>query len=428
MWKVASFCIGLLISALLLLSCTPADVQNSISGKINNMSNGEPIAGATVLAGSYMAATDASGSFFISVDKSEPTVNGVFAAFKGLEYRFLALEQVSIDASSNPVLNLSLIPTQAGYPFITISGRVYYADGTTELADGSSIALCILNAKGGIELAYSAGYGGGYSVASRAFGTDCFVAVLVWPSGGTFFSFYLKHQDLSTNRSGYDLTKPSTGYTPVTINGPLGASLLGNLEAPGYRILPGFVRVTFAGVTTLDLQIYNPDNFDFSWSVNTQELGTPGAGDTTVRAMAAAVAPLSSPTGLTLPSEGPAGIVDAATTAAWDSGTSTLSFTTAPATGANGFALDLTDGSAASGAGILWMSSGSFSLPEALVMEVLEAGEAWDLKVIPAWTPAGTDLLSLFLKIGPSNFPEGVGFQLVQVMPGASGTKADLIP
>ncbi len=82
MWKKASFCIGLLISVLLLGACTPADVRHSISGMIRNASNGEPIAGATVLAGSYTAITDASGSFFIVVDESEPTVTGAFAAFK----------------------------------------------------------------------------------------------------------------------------------------------------------------------------------------------------------------------------------------------------------------------------------------------------------------------------------------------------------
>jgi hypothetical protein len=414
---------------MLLLSCAQVEVQNSISGRIKNMLNGEPIAGATVLAGGYTATTDTSGNFFISVDKSEPSVSGVFAVFKGLEYKFFAMDQVSIDAASNPVFNFSLRPIETGYPFITLSGRVYYADGTTELEDGSVVALYILNSRGGIEQAVDTNYsqaGGGYSLISRALGTDCFVGVLVVPSGGTFFSFYLKNQVLSTNQSEYDLIQPATGFTSLTLNGPIGAGLQGSIEVPGYGLLSGFIQEAFAG-TPLVLDVYNPDNYAFNWMVRTLAAG-PGAGDTTVRATATALAALSSPITLSVPSGGPAAIVDAAGTAAWDSGTRTLSFDTTPALGASGFALNLADGSAASGAGILWMSSGSFTLPAALVTDVLDAGTAWDVQVIPAWTPAGTDVLSLFLKIGPSNFPEGIGFELVQVMPGASGTAVDLIP
>jgi hypothetical protein len=433
MLKKALIAIGLALQALLLLSCAPADTaeeaQYSITGTIKNLLSGEPIAGVTILAGSHEAVTDSSGNYSISIDPSEPTVDGSFAVFKGLDYTFLAIDQVSIDATDDPVLNLLLPPTDTGLPSITLSGELFYADGTTELEDGSVVALCVLNTKGGIDLAVDTNYsqaGEGYSLSSRAFGADCFVGVLVLPNGGSFFSFYLKEQDLTTNKADYELTQPATGYTSIVFNGPDGASFSGNLRVPDYGILPGFVRESFSGSTTTTVDVYNPDELSFNWTVSKMESGTPASGDTTLRVSSTALAALSSPIDLTVPSGGPTAIVEAATTAAWDGATGTLSFGSAD--GANGYAVDLADGSSANGSGILWMSSTSFELPAALVSEVLESGEAWDATVNSAWTPAGTDMLSLFLRIGISHYPEGAAFQLVQIMPGAGGTAADLIP
>jgi len=216
-------CLGLVLTAmLLLLSCTPLDesqaAQYTISGKVIDMLNGEPIVGAKILAGSYTATTDASGNYSISVDKSAPTVSGVFAAFKGLGYFFFAIDQVSIDATTNPVFNLALSPSSnAGYPSIDISGRIYYQDGTTELEDNSEVVLCILDGSGGMDLVSDSSYsqaGGGYSVTPRSFGSSCFVAVMVMPDAGAPFSFYLKNQDLSGDKSGYSLTQ-SVSKNPI---------------------------------------------------------------------------------------------------------------------------------------------------------------------------------------------------------------------
>ncbi len=92
--------LGLLLGAL--LSCNGNGGGWTISGKVFDYVTGVGISGATVVFGGYSGTTDLSGAYSIKVPDSVSSVDGVFAAFKGLEYTFLAAGGISVDPIMAP--------------------------------------------------------------------------------------------------------------------------------------------------------------------------------------------------------------------------------------------------------------------------------------------------------------------------------------
>jgi len=145
----------------------------TISGRVYDWVTGAGISGATVVFGNYSGTTDLSGAYSIMVPDSVSSVQGVFAAFKGLAYAACAGGTATVDPTVNPVYDIALAPSDAfGYIDRNLSGRVY-DDAAAQIASNSWIQLAFLNEAGGqwwTETDYQAG--SGYAAATKAYGSS----------------------------------------------------------------------------------------------------------------------------------------------------------------------------------------------------------------------------------------------------------------
>jgi hypothetical protein len=391
------------------------------------------ISGATVVFGNYSGTTDLSGAYSIPVPGSVSSVEGVFAAFKGLEYTFLAAEGISVDCTTDPVYNIGLAPTDtSGYPGRNLSGRIY--DNTAaELSDGVGVGFHFLNANGG-QWYTTSDYGlAGYSLTTKTFGSGCFVNVVARvepdPFSVPLLQFYLKDQDLSVDRNDYDLTHPpDEDFTTVTVNGTGGSGTMfyGSLIVPNR----GWVGITggeIDGSYSASYPIYNPDGFQMGWFVQTYETDTPVPDVNTVK-FSSAVLPFSD--AIDLPPAythaAPSGVVNGASVN-WNAGTRTLSFD--EVAGANSYWLFMRDNDGHSSTVV--SSSSSITLPSKLVADILDAGAGWDLTVWPVYSPqaAPANLMDFSLSWDLTGSPVGaprMEMQAAAIMTGV--TKVDAIP
>lgn len=334
--------------------------------------------------------------------------------------------------TTDPVYNIGMCPVDtAGHTERNLSGRIYDSTGN-EIADGSWVVFVIFNENGGYSGVGDIPYdksGGGYSVSSLTFGSDCLVVVTVDDEfGDDLFWFYLTDQDLSTDRANYDLTQPSSGYTTVNLNGTLGTMFQGYLVVPfpPQGMILGCLDGDLFSSSSASAEIYNPNGFlPMMWWTVTGDMDSPGPGDMTMRIHAQQMDFAST---ITLPSPvtfaGPTETVDGAT-AGWDG--STLSFD--PAAGSDGYIVTLEDDSGYFG--MIWLSSSSsVTLPGELVTAVLGPGTGWDLAVMPA---AGPDFdpdnilgFALHWDISEGGIPY-TEFQAVVVF-ADDVTKVDIIP
>jgi hypothetical protein len=388
---------------------------------------GDGIAGATVVFGEYSDTTGASGAYSITVPASVSSVQGVFAAFKGLNYRFRVCGSIAVDPTTNPVFNIGLYPSDdtTGYINRNLSGKVY--DKTpAEIGDGSEITFGILNENGGGSWSH-ANYlaGSGYSTSTKSFGSNCFLTVEVADEfGSDLFRFYKTGQNLSADLNNYDHTQPSTGFTTVNFNGSSpGSSFQGYLVVPNYGyIMYVYGELSLSSQATLEL--YNPGNYPICWSMYGFVPDTPGPGDTTwwftsVTLPFSATIDLPAPYTHAAPSE----TVDGAT-ANWDG--STLSFD--PAAGANAYGVVLEDDTGYRG--VIIMNSSSITFPVELVTTVLDPGAGWDMQVGPVWIPqANADqVLDYTLRLYRGEGGPLMGDSQGAVVTTQDVTKADLIP
>jgi len=421
--------LGLLLGAL--LGCGGNGGGGTISGKVFDWITGVGISGATVVFGSYSGTTDLSGAYSITVPGSVSSVDGVFAAFKGLEYTFLAAGGISVDPATDPVYNIGLGPTNpSGYPGINLSGTIRDNTGA-ELSDGTGLGFDFINANGGQQYV-AEDYGlVGYSLNTKTFGSGCFVSLVARDQPNPFeaprLQFYLQDQGLSVDRNDYHLTQPpDVDYTTVTVNGTDGTMFHGCLVAPN----GGWVGVTggeFSGSSNGTLKLYNPDSFQMGWFTMTDETDTPAPGERTLK-FSAAILPFSGT--INLPAaythDAPSGAVDG-TRVNWNAGTGTLSFDAVD--GANGYMIILLDNGGHSST--MFSISSSIAFPSKLVTDILDAGAGWDLTVWPMYSPQATPetLVDLSLSWDLTGSPASAMRMECQFAAiGTDLTKADAIP
>jgi hypothetical protein len=422
--------LGLLLGAL--LACQPPDGNGkgggTISGRVYDWVTGAGISGATVIYGDYSATTDLSGAYSLTVPEGVSSVDGVLAAFKGLEYSFLATGAISGDPTPDPVYNIGLAPIDtSSYPETNLAGRIF-DDTPAEISEGCGIRFAFVNEQGGLwesETNYAAA--SGYAVATKAFGSSCFVIVNVLDeSDDPLFQYYLTGQDLSSDRTDYDFTKPSTGFTDVTLNGTLGTNYQGSLIGPN-SLGVEYAGGDLFGFSQATLQLYNPNNYPMVWVTSAVDADNPLPGLNTLK-MHAQTMPFSGT--IALPAAythaAPLGAV-VGTTVSWDAGTRTLSF--GAVSGANGYLLMLDDDQG-SFSSMMVLSTPSISFPAELVANILDAGTGWDVTVWPLYSPQANSegLVELATSIDPTgNSPPLTDLQAALIQSSAA-TKVDAIP
>jgi hypothetical protein len=415
----------------------------TISGKVFDWVTGAGISGATVVFGNYFGTTDLSGAYSITVPDSVSTVDGTLAAFKGLEYTFLATAGISIDPTTDPVYNIGLAPTDASaYPGRNLAGRIYDNTGA-ELSVGSRLEFYFINENGG-QQRVTQNYGpAGYSLNTKTFGSDCFVNVVARDEPNPFsvplLQFYLKDQDLSVDLDPYDHPydlnqPPDENFTTVTANGTGGTMFYGFLVVPN-RGWAGIAGEDFNESSNVTLKLYNPDDFQMGWLTQTVDPDTPEPGVGTFK-ISVAMLPFSDT--INLPAAytqaAPLGAVDG-TSVDWDSSTGTLSFD--EVNGANGYWVFLRDDDGYSST--LFSNSSSIAFPSKLVMDILDAGAGWDLTVWPIYSPQATPakLVDFSLSMDPTvdlADPTGSGVSVPRMECQAAAlmigdvTKVDAIP
>ncbi|OHD75022.1 MAG: hypothetical protein A2177_04835 [Spirochaetes bacterium RBG_13_68_11] len=383
---------------------------------------GEPIEDVTVVFGSYATATNVAGFYSIEVPTTVTSVTGTFVAYKGLEYAFRACAGISVDPTTDPVYDFDLAPNDpSGYSEVNLSGKIF--DNTaTELGDSTDVWFFFANENSGRWRA-AASYSSGYSVATKATGSNCFMAV------GTDFTFYQIGQNLSVDLTNHDLTQPpAIDYNSVTLNGTTGTMFFGNLLVSDSVSCVGYLSGFFIMGPTTTLDVYNPENYPLQWYVVTGESDTPAPGLTTIRC---SIGTTSYSDTITLPAAytgpAPTGIVNGASVT-WNG--STLTFT--PATGANFYMLVLGDDTGHYGS-LQVSSAASVTFPSGFVTSVLELGAGWDLVAWPVYSSAVTPALLLIgsLIADPSGQPPDKPqlFEFGTGMIQFSGvTKTDAIP
>lgn len=258
---------------------SPATGPHTVSSRVIDIYTGAPVPDAKVGFGMHTGKTDGNGNYSFTVDDGE-TITGNFYACRGSDYQFMVIGGLNITPSSDVTYNLALTPSLA--PGYTLSGQVFEDNGSTQIADNSSITFTIYNENGGSS-SYDATYNssnGGYSITTATFGTNCLISLQINNDNNstpTHYSYY-DTVDIPSANTTHDFTKPSTGFSTVTVNGN-GESFSAIMQYSN-TITIDQIDETLSG-TSMDIDIYNPDNKEFIWSTETDAIDTPASGDVT---------------------------------------------------------------------------------------------------------------------------------------------------
>ncbi len=409
----------------------PSGGGGTISGRVYDWVTGAGISGATVVFGNYSAATDISGVYSITVDAPVSALQGVFAAFKGLDYQFRVCGSISIDPTTDPVFDIGLMPADStGYAQRSLGGTI--RDNTGAGIGEAHLWLEIKNENGGRGSSETGSNSvGGYATTTQTFGADCFVIVNVEHSSeNPLFLYYLTGQDLSADLSSFNLQQPpSADFTTV--------SLLGSQYSmfEGYLVVPNYGWVSYASgdlfsSSQVTLNLYNPNDYPMCWYTQTASFDTPGPGDLTVWINGVTL-PFSNVISLPVPYSQPApsATVDG-TTASWNGSTRTLAWEAVD--GANGYLAFLADYSTEDPRfyGYILMNSSFITLPSEFVSAVMDRGQGWDLGVWPAWSPQADaeEVLRFALSFESGGQGPPLGDFQVAIVQTGDVTKADIIP
>jgi len=402
----------------------------TISGRVYDYLTGAGIVDATVVFGDYSANTDDSGAYLITVPESVTTVQGVFAAFKGLDYKFRACGTITLDPASDPVFDVALMPDDpSGYVGRSLGGTIRDSAGAG-IGEGH-LWLSIGNEKGGRGWSEANYMPAAFSTSTKTFGSSCFVTVDVAdPSDNPLFLYYLSDQDLSIDLSDYNLQKPpSSAYRTVTLEGSQYSMFQGYLVVPGYGWV-SYASGDLASSPQATLELYNPKNYPMCWLTQTAVFDAPGPGDMSI-SMHAQTMPFSEAIDLPAPytHAAPSGTVDG-TTAVWTASTRTLAWEAV--NGANAYVVFLADYSADDPHfyGYILGNSSSITLPVELVSAVMNTAHGWDLGIWTAWSPQADEekILEFNLRFDSGGQGPPLGdFQAV-VVESEDVTKYDIIP
>ncbi len=410
----------IVINLLIISSGCPAPdpVNYTISGRVFNGCTGVGITGAHVMIGDRIVTTETNGNYSLSMGNSG-VFTGTFGAWYNQDYSFWLLYDVSLDLKNQSVYDIKLDPNDiSSYTRVTISGAIPQADST----NGGILNLEVYNQMGGRSSAQTTIAADATDYSLEVIGGEMNSLIIVKYQQNASLSQstslrYYTNQDLRNNLT-LDIT--SGGTTTITVNGQIGAGFLAHLAPPVYRVYEAYVPMTGLGADSMDIQVFNPDNFPQVWNtISSQLIGN----DAFQRYNISGVIPFSSQVNLPAPvdpANDPAESVDAST-ASYNSTDRTVAFT--GVTGTNFYMLSLTSDS--SNFGNIMIIGDSFILPESFMTDVIEPDSGWDLRITAAWTSDR----SLFVKNLGNRYDNIEPVQAISVMNMANTDyRADFIP
>jgi hypothetical protein len=168
------------LGLVLLASCSNSiahETTYTLSGTVTDKTSGAGIAGAIFHYAGVSETTGSDGKFSMDLGSSTAIING-YLSVDASGYEIDAIDSVTLDPKSNLAIIIKLQPNSTtGYTKHTLTGRVYQADGTTEISD-SQVDIQVLSIDGRnhrSSVVYSPGTG--FSLDSLFFGADCLVTV-----------------------------------------------------------------------------------------------------------------------------------------------------------------------------------------------------------------------------------------------------------
>ena len=353
----------------------------TVTGHVYDGDTGAPVAGATYRIGDYAALTGTDGAFSLAVPESETTISGDQYVYKGTEYDFLVIPNRTIAVTPDPQLVFYLDPYDAP-AFQPVDIEVMDISGN-ELTSDTGVRLIIQNSAGGryeIERPY-----GEFPLPDElpTFGGSCSVALFVLNGDGATTDWYYYETGVDTS-SGLSLTVSESAVAgqskTVYIDGAA-------VSAVPYAFLQqagsGFQFGSWGVASGSGVQIYDPDNDDqFLWA--RLNIVTDGTAETNILASKSATQGVTDNQTVTLPPTGdlsftyPGGAADSSS-ATWDAGIGTLSFTAVA--DAAGYRVKFEDNNCF--LGMVFGAPDSFTFNADFVARVLDQGAGWDLNIEP---------------------------------------------
>lgn len=302
--------------------------EYTISGKVIDPT-GSGVAGAKVGFGSNITTSDANGNYSVTV-KANKAITGNFYVCKGTDYNFQVLGGINFTPISDLGYNIIIEPVASNFPTHNVHGFIYEADGSSEIADGSNVEISIYNKNGG--LPYNAGVSSyssttGYSIDTPIFGSNCLLDITVKDNNYNFlYNYYIDNIDLSASDISLNLTKPSSGFTPVTVTGVDGEFIWGFMKYSNFQFPPAFSE-ELSGTTSVNFDIYNPEHKAFFWATRIHLSDSPDNGDFTDKIKVSAASVPGAAVTLPVPSLAAPTHSVSGSSISYSPGTGTLSFT-----------------------------------------------------------------------------------------------------
>lgn len=283
MKKSAMVLLSILSVLIILIGCSDLGLNSpsgyTISGKVIDFITGDGVSGAKVGFGQNIVTTDFNGNYSFTLAENEK-ITGNFYVCKGLEYQFLVFSGLNITLDSDINYNIKVRSASGGGMLThTVSGQFFYSNGTTQIPNDSEVFITIITENGGwYKVSFDYDTTTGYSIDTAAFGADCSLFIEVGDS--IPFFYYLENVDLSASTVSLDLTKPSTGFSTVTVTGVYDDYFNGTMVYSD-SINIDLRRYSIDAATTKDIEIYNPDGKEFFWKTFIDAIDIPSQNDST---------------------------------------------------------------------------------------------------------------------------------------------------
>ncbi|RPJ07844.1 MAG: hypothetical protein EHM28_05895 [Spirochaetaceae bacterium] len=181
--SIKTLFLGLAICGILfaLTGCsTEAEgTEHFLTGIVYDYYSAVGVQNATVTFGDTTVLTGVDGRFSISLGASGGLASGDFTIHKSGYYPYF-YDNSSVDSSGDCEISYPLFRS-SGYVDKTLSGHIYYHDGSTELSAGTSYSISIRNERGQEIDFESGGYPGpeGYSMLTQVQGQNCIIYVKI---------------------------------------------------------------------------------------------------------------------------------------------------------------------------------------------------------------------------------------------------------
>jgi len=303
--------------------------EYTISGKVIDPT-GSGVAGAKVGFGSNITTSDANGNYSVTV-KANKAITGNFYVCKGTDYNFQVLGGINFTPISDLGYNIIIEPVASNFPIHNVHGFIYEADGSNEIAEGANVEISIYNKNGGIP--YNTGISSysstaEYSIDTPIFGSNCLIAITVYNDTNPAYNYYIDNIDLSASDVSLNLTKPSSGFTQVTVTGVDGDEFWGFMKYSNFQYPLAFREVlSGSGTTSVNFDIYNPEHKAFLWATRISLTDSPDNGDFTDKIKVSAASVPGATVTLPVPSLAAPTHSVSGSSIIYSPGTGTLSFT-----------------------------------------------------------------------------------------------------